>query len=112
MFYISRGKNYIYSPEQVENKLIIEQKINEIEYQSIDYKNITEQEKQNLKDNFIKINANDYTYIVCNEDWYLAIDDSFEIKSAVLPFDPRAKDEFLTELTKIKTTNKTINKIR
>lgn len=112
MFNVPRTKSYIYSPEQIENKLIIEQKINEIEYQSIDCKNISDEDKERLKEEYKPINVNDYTYVVCNEDWYLAINDSYELKSAVLPYDSRAQQEFFTELTKMRTNNMNIGKIR
>ena len=107
----TRNKNYIYSKVQQENRLLIEQRINEIEYKSIDLKSISEIEKKILKENYKEIKVDDYAYIVCNEDWYIALSDNLEIKNAVLPYDPRAKFEYLTELQRVKSNYQIITQL-
>lgn len=103
---IPRNKIYVYSPDQVENKLLIEQKINEIKYRSIENSPYSEEDKKRFKENYRIINVDNYSYIVCNDDWYIAISDYYGLESAFLPYDPRAKDEFYLELEKIRKNNK------
>ena len=110
-YYIPRTKNYVYSPDQQENKLLIEQKINEIEYRSIDLNPLDNNIKQKIKENYKEIKVDDYSYIVCNEDWYIAMSNQLEIKTAVLRDDPRAEEEFFTELQKLKKNNEVIKRI-
>lgn len=106
-----RSKKYVYSKDQSENKVLIEQKINEIEYRSIDFKKCSDIEKQLMKENYNYINVDEYKYIVCNDDWYLALSDDLEIKSAVLPYDSRAKNEYLIELQKVKSIYQIITEL-
>jgi len=106
-----RNKNYIYSRNQQENRLLIEQRINEIEYKSIDLKQLSELEKNILKENYKEIKIDDYSYVVCNEDWYIALSENLEIKNAVLPYDPRAKFEYLNELQKVKSNYQIITQL-
>lgn len=91
-YLIPRQKNYVYSKEQIEDKLIIEERINEIEYNN---SKINKEEYKN-------INIDDYIYVVCNEDWYIALRSDFSLKTACLSYDKRAKDEYLREFTKIR----------
>ncbi|MBP3461470.1 MAG: hypothetical protein J6K21_03565 [Bacilli bacterium] len=91
-YLIPRQKNYVFSKEQNQDKLIIEERINEIEYNSL---------KQNNQE-YSNINIDDYIYVVCNEDWYIALREDFSLKTACLSYDKRAKDEYLRELMKVK----------
>ena len=105
-YLIPRNKPYIYSPDQKENKLKIEQKINEIQYCSIDSLYIDEEKKQQRKEKFQKIEIDLFSYVICNDDWYIAISDQYGLKSAILQYDPRAQKEFYIELSKINNNNK------
>ena len=107
----TRNKKYVYSKDQKENRLLIEHKINEIEYRSIDLKNCSDLEKKQLKENYKPINIDEYKYIVCNEDWYLALSENLEIKSTILPYDSRAKYEYLAELQKVKSNYQIITEL-
>lgn len=100
---IDRSKNYVYSKDQIEDKLLIEQKINEIEYTSINSKLLTEEEKEDLNRKFERLKIDDFSYIICGEDWFIGMTNNYELKTTCLKDDYRAVNEFMIELKNVKT---------
>ena len=74
-------------------------------------KNCSDLEKKQLKENYKPINIDEYKYIVCNEEWYLALSENLEIKSTIIPYDSRAKDEYLAERQKVKSNYQIITEL-
>lgn len=111
MFETKRFQNYLYTKDQRENRTIIEDKVNEICYKSIDCMPISDLEKADKKENFNPIDITKYDYIICNEDWFILSND-YEVKTMFLPYDPRAQEELLKEFKKLMNINDVKNKIK
>ncbi|HHW68734.1 MAG TPA: hypothetical protein GX747_00120 [Tenericutes bacterium] len=103
VYYQNRIPNYIYDTLNEKDKERINQIINSIYYDNINFKNIPNKNKE--KRNYKPLNVSDYSYIIGNKDWFIAIDDNANIISCCLPYDHRAKNEYLTALSNIKNSN-------
>ena len=57
--------------------------------------------KRMLKANYQEIDASSYRFIVGNKDWFIAIDNILSLITYLLPYDERAKDEYLNALSKV-----------
>lgn len=101
-FYESRKEPFVFDYGN-SDKERIEQVINSINYTSIDYQDyLTEKQKNTIKRNYKKINIDDYTYIIGNKDWFIAINENGEVFSKILPYDERARIEYFDGLQDIK----------
>ena len=50
---------------------------------------------------FKPVDVSSFQYIVGNKDWYIAIDNQFNVLANLLPYDDRAKKDYLKYLSKI-----------
>lgn len=95
MYFQKRRQNYIYSKDTKNNNEDIQVIINSIAYENINcIENLSKKVKNSKKRNFEQINIENYEYVVGNKDWYILIDKNFNLKSDILPYDPRAKLEY------------------
>ena len=92
IYKIERPSIYECVTELEEDKERLELLINSINYDSIEFMNISKKEKNSMRRRFKPINLGQYKYIIGNKDWYIAITD-LGITSAVLPYDKRAMIE-------------------
>lgn len=101
-FYQKRKEPFVFDYGN-SDKERVEQVINSINYTSIDYQEyLTEKQKNTIKRNYKKINIDDYTYIIGNKDWFIAINENGEVFSKILPYDERARIEYFNGLQDIK----------
>ena len=54
-----------------------------------------------IQDNYQEIDASSYRFIVGNKDWFIAIDNRLSLITYILPYDDRAKKEYLDALGKV-----------
>lgn len=97
-FYQKRKKDYEFNIDKEYDKERLSLIVNSIAYSAIDYKNISTSRKNREKRIFKPIDVNTFKYIVGNKDWYVAIDDQYNILANLLPYDERAKKEYIKHL--------------
>ena len=111
-YFIKRNKNLVYSKKEKENQLLIEQKIDEINYKAIDLSDYSDEVKEVLKKTYKPISIDKFYYITCNEDWYIGLiikeNGDIDFKGNFLHYDKRASKEFMDELKNLKTNYKII----
>lgn len=93
-YFISRFKPYIFYSDCEYDKERIELLINQIAYSSIDFLDISDEEKVLQKEEFKNLNVDDYICLVGNMDWFIAIDKDYCILKYVLFYDERGVFEF------------------
>lgn len=93
LFYETRKEPFVFDSSNGDKERI-EQLINSINFTFIDYQNnLTDKQKNSMKRNYKRLNADDYNYIIGSKDWFIAIND-MEVISRILPYDKRARDEY------------------
>ncbi|HIR59247.1 MAG TPA: hypothetical protein IAB38_04280 [Candidatus Onthousia excrementipullorum] len=97
-FYQKRKEDYEFNIDKEYDKERLSLIVNSIAYSAIDYKNISPSLKNRAKRTFKLIDVNTFKYIVGNKDWYVAIDDQYNILANLLPYDERAKKEYIKHL--------------
>lgn len=100
-FYQERGKNYEFDIAKEYDQERLSKIVNSIAYSAIDFKNISEDKKNHEKRMFKPVDVSSFQYIVGNKDWYIAIDNQFNVLANLLPYDDRAKKDYLKYLSKI-----------
>ena len=100
-FYQNRNPIYKYNVLKEYDKERINIFVNNIAYSYIDCLPINEETKRMLKDNYQEIDASSFRFIVGNKDWFIAIDNRLSLITYILPYDERAKDEYLNALGKV-----------
>lgn len=98
-FYQARKEDYEFNIDKEYDKERLSLIVNSIAYSAIDYKNIPTSRKNKEKRTFKPIDVNTFKYIVGNKDWYVAIDDQYNILANLLPYDERAKKEYIKHLS-------------
>jgi hypothetical protein len=94
VFYLERNPNYFYCTNSEDDLERINLIINYINYESLSY-----EEDSDLKIvNYQNIKPTDFDYIIGNKDWFIAVDPNGNVINKLLPFDPRAKDEYDAQL--------------
>ena len=101
-FHQERTMNYKYDITSERDNKYINEIINSIYYDNINFKNISEEEKLSLKRNYQELDIRNYIYIIGNKDWFIAIDENTNILSCCLPYDKRAKIDYLNSFKNIK----------
>lgn len=94
LFYQIRSAPYIILPHYEYDSERMNIRINSIAYSSIDYLNITEEEKVREKYYYTNKDIADYIYIVGNKDWYIGIKKDNSLDKYLLPYDNRAIKEY------------------
>ena len=97
-FYQERKEDYEFNIDKEYDKERLSLIVNSIAYSAIDYRNIPTSRKNKEKRTFKPIDVNTFKYIVGNKDWYVAIDDQYNILANLLPYDERAKKEYIKRL--------------
>lgn len=100
-FYQNRNPIYKYNVLKEYDKERINIFVNNIAYSYIDCLPVNEEMKKMLKDNYQEIDASSYRFIVGNKDWFIAIDNRLSLITYLLPYDEKAKDEYLNALSKV-----------
>ncbi len=98
-FYQKRKEDYEFNIDKEYDKERLSLIVNSIAYSAIDYKNISPALKNRAKRTFKPIDVNTFKYIVGNKDWYVAIDDQYNILANLLPYDERAKKKYIKHLS-------------
>ena len=104
-----RNKPYIFNPTLELDKERLSLIINSIYYSSIDDKQISKQEKEEMKEYYNPLEVKDFLVITGNKDWFVGVTKDYQIISACLSYDERAVEEYrknysyLQELNKNKT---------
>ena len=98
-FYQKRKEDYEFNIDKEYDKERLSLIVNSIAYSAIDYKNISPSLKNRAKRTFKPIDVNTFKYIVGNKDWYVAIDNQYNILANLLPYDERAKKEYIKHLS-------------
>ena len=98
-FYQERKEDYEFNIDKEYDKERLSLIVNSIAYSAIDYKKIPTPLKNKAKRTFKPIDVNTFKYIVGNKDWYVAIDDQYNILANLLPYDERAKKEYIKHLS-------------
>ena len=99
-FYQERSADYEFNVNREYDKERLSLIVNSIAYSSIDYKNISTSRKNKEKRKFKPIDVDTFQYIVGNKDWYVAIDNQFNILANLLPYDERAKRDYFRNLAR------------
>ena len=94
-FFIKRFNPYIISIDKEYDKERINLLINQIAYSSINFESIPLIEKHYKKETYKEINVDNYLYIIGNMDWFIGIDKNKNYVEFILPYDKRAKKEYL-----------------
>ena len=102
-FYQDRNPNYEFNINNEYDKERLSLIVNSISYSAIDYQNTSIQEKYKNKRYYKKIDVSKFKYIIGNKDWYVAIDDSFNVIANILPYDDRAKKDYFEALANVST---------
>lgn len=100
-FYQNRNPVFKYNVLKEYDKERINIFVNNIAYSYIDCLPVNDEMKRALKDNYQGIDASSYRFIVGNKDWFIAIDNRLSLITYLLPYDERAKDEYLSALSKV-----------
>ena len=100
-YYQNRVSPYEYNVNDEYDPDRLNMIINMIAFSSLDYKKIDSKERNSKKRNYKYIDVNSFLYIIGNKDWYIAIDESYNVVADILPYDKRAIDEYLKQLSKI-----------
>lgn len=98
-FYQERKEDYEFNIDKEYDKERLSLIVNSIAYSAIDYKNIPKSLKNKAKRTFKPIDVNTFKYIVGNKDWYVAIDDQYNILANLLPYDERARKDYIKHLS-------------
>ena len=108
-FYQERKLNYEFDINTEYDKEKLSLIVNSIYYTSIDYQKLTDDEKNKKRRDFEKLDVSEFRYIIGNKDWYVAIDEQFNILANLLPYDDRAKQDYFKTLANISNL---VNQIR
>ena len=100
-FYQPRNPIYKYNVLKEYDKERINIFVNSIAYSYIDYLPYSEEIKNILRDNYQLMDASSFRFIVGNKDWFIAIDSGLSLITYLLPYDDRAKAEYLDALGKV-----------
>ena len=100
-YYQKRDLNYEYTISKEYDQENLSLIVNSIYYSSIGYQNISEKEKYKRKQSFIPLDVSKFKYIIGNKDWYIAIDDNYNVLANLLPYDSRAKSDYINALANI-----------
>ena len=100
-FYQPRNPIYKYNVLKEYDKERINIFVNSIAYSYIDYLPYSEEIKNILRDNYQLMDASSFRFIVGNKDWFIAIDSGLSLITYLLPYDNRAKAEYLDALGKV-----------
>lgn len=98
LFYLNRNPNYYYATNEEEDLERINLIVNAINYESI--------EDLDERVNYENINVIDAKEVIGNKDWFIAVYDDNKIVSRLLNFDPRAEDEYETQLNEVESRYK------
>lgn len=101
-YYQKRIPNYVYDMNSELDKERIKLLINSIRYEWIDFRNISQKEKNSFKRKYTNLKVEDFSYIIGNKDWFIAISDD-NIISCRLPYDERAKIEYYDAFNDIRS---------
>lgn len=93
-YYIKRFQPYVFSSCQEDDYERIELLLNQIAYASIEFMDISEDEKTYRRDNYQHLKIGDFSYIVGNMDWFIGIDNNGNRLSYILPYDDRGVVEY------------------
>lgn len=104
LFLVERSIPYIFSTNHEDDKERIDIMINSIAYTSIDYLNLSLENKEKEKDYYVNKEIDDYIYIVGNKDWFIGIRKDKKIDKYLLPYDKRAYEEFNKYLSLIENS--------
>ena len=105
LFYQERKMPYVYERYNNYDEERLDIFINSIAYASIEYLDISNEEKNKLRKNYKELKAKYYKYISGNYDWFLAVDDNDNYFYYVLPYDKRAKVELDKVLNSLAVNN-------
>ena len=100
-FYQTRNPIYKYNVLKEFDKERINIFVNNIAYSYIDYLPVDEDTKRSLKENYKNIDASSFRFIVGNKDWFIAIDNRLSLVTYILPYDERARTEYLESLNNV-----------
>ena len=100
-FYQNRNPVFKYNILKEYDKERINIFVNNIAYSYIDCLPVNDEVKIALKNSYQEIDASSYRFIVGNKDWFIAIDNRLSLITYLLPYDERAKDEYLSALGKV-----------
>ena len=84
--------------------------INSIYYSSIEEKTISEKEKREEKEFYIPLEVKDFLVITGNKDWFVGINKNYQIISACLSYDERARDEYQKNYNYLQVLNESKKK--
>lgn len=101
MYYQDRINIYEYNVEKEYDPDRLNLLVNMIEYSSIEYLNVDTKEKNRLRRVFKNIDVTRFLYIAGSKDWYVAIDENYNLIAKILPYDERANKEYLTYISKV-----------
>lgn len=93
-FYQKRVKPYIYDSSNESDRERISIIVNAINYANINYLGLDKEEVKFRQEYYESINVDDTSYIVGNNDWFIALNNNNTITSCVLPYDERAGHEY------------------
>ena len=99
LYYQKREDIYTYIYGQSADHLT--DQINSIAYAQISYLNVSEQEQMRRKRNFVPLDVTQFSYIMGNKDWFIAVDFENNILLKLLPNDKRAQIECMQALDMI-----------
>ena len=99
-FYQPRSEDYEFDIDKEYDKERLSLIVNSIAYSAIDYQRCSTAIKNRKKRNFKPIDVNDFQYIIGNKDWYVAIDNQYNILANLLPYDERARKDYIKQLVR------------
>ena len=105
-----RNKPYIFDPTTEFDQERLHMLINSIYYSSIEEKAISEKEKREEKEFYIPLEVKDFLVITGNKDWFVGINKNYQIISACLSYDERAKDEYQKNYNYLQVLNESKKK--
>ena len=100
-FYQPRSEDYEFDIDKEYDKERLSLIVNSIAYSAIDYQRCSTAIKNRKKRNFKPIDVNDFQYIIGNKDWYVAIDNQYNILANLLPYDERARKDYIKQLVRL-----------
>lgn len=97
-----RMLDYSYQIANEIDKEQIEIQINSIYYHSINFRKTSQSQRNSDKRNYVNLSIDDFSYVIGNKDWFIAISPNNSIISACLPYDKRAQTDYFNALANIK----------